>query len=79
MWLVHRGRCRLQLDDARKAGEERAEDAEKQPDIAPEDNAIEMTDDFDAKTQDDDPAGQWRGSLGALRGGGHSVHCLGGH
>ena len=47
-----------QLDEARKQGEEKEEDDQsKQPDIQPEDNAIERSEDFEGKVQDVDAAG----------------------
>ncbi|XP_070191391.1 midasin-like isoform X1 [Littorina saxatilis] len=44
-----------QLDETRKQDEEKEEGGDQQPDIAPEDNAIEMSDDFEAKPQDLEP------------------------
>ncbi|XP_050394421.2 midasin [Patella vulgata] len=46
-----------QLDDARKAGEEKKEEDDN-PNVAPEDNAIEMSDDFDGKPQDLEQEGE---------------------
>ena len=47
-----------QLDEAMKQGEEKQEeDQNKQPDIQPEDNAIERSEDFEGKVQDVDAAG----------------------
>ena len=54
----------LQLDEARRPDEEKEESSDQQPDIAPEDNAIEMSDDFDAKPQDLEPVGKWRWFMG---------------
>ena len=49
-----------QLDEARKAGEEQPEDdMSKQPDIAPEDNAIEMDTQFEGKMHDLENKGEW--------------------
>ena len=43
----------IKLEEARQAGEEKQEeDSNKQPDIAPEDNAIEMSDGFEGKMHD---------------------------
>ncbi|XP_062616180.1 midasin-like, partial [Saccostrea cucullata] len=48
-----------QLDEARKAGEERKEeDSSQQPDIRSEENAIEMSDDFEGKVHDLEAADQ---------------------
>ncbi|XP_025099152.1 midasin-like [Pomacea canaliculata] len=44
-----------QLDEARRPDEEKSDQPEHQPDIAPEDNAIEMSEDFDGKPQDLEP------------------------
>ncbi len=50
-----------QLDEARKQGEEKEEeDTSKQPDVKPEDNAIEMSEDFSGKMQDLEDAGNER-------------------
>lgn len=47
-----------QLEEARKPGQEdKAEDPQEQPDIPSEDNAIEMSDDFDGKLHNKDGAG----------------------
>ncbi len=47
------------MDEARKQGEEKEEeDTSKQPDVKPEDNAIEMSEDFEGKMQDRDDAGK---------------------
>ena len=49
----------LQLDEAQKAGEEKPEqDPNQQPDIAPEDNAIEMSEDIDGKLHDLEAQGE---------------------
>ena len=48
----------LQLDEARRPDEKREDETDQQPDIAPEDNAIEMSEDFDAKPQDLERAGK---------------------
>ena len=42
----------FQLDEARKEGEEKKEEAGQQPDVKSEEKAIEMSEDFDAKEQD---------------------------
>ena len=43
-----------------KQGEEKQEeDQNKQPDIQPEDNAIERSEDFEGKVQDVDAEGNW--------------------
>lgn len=47
----------VQLDEARRPDEEKSDQPEHQPDIAPEDNAIEMSEDFDGKPQDLEPVG----------------------
>ena len=48
-----------QLDEARKQGEEKQEeDQGKAPDVKPEDNAIERSDDFDGKVQDLEAGGK---------------------
>lgn len=41
-----------QLEDARQAGEEQQEDNSQQQDLPAEDNAIEMSDDFQGKMHD---------------------------
>ena len=41
-----------QLDEARRPGDDKQDDVTEQPDVADEDNAIEMTDDIDAKLHD---------------------------
>ncbi|KAK3098216.1 hypothetical protein FSP39_017284 [Pinctada imbricata] len=41
-----------QLDEAQKPGEKKEEDTSNQPDIRSEDNAIEMSEDFEGKMQD---------------------------
>jgi hypothetical protein len=46
-----------QLEEAKRAGEKTKDDSDQKPDIAPEDNAIEMSEDFEANPQDLEPAG----------------------
>ncbi|XP_064595226.1 midasin-like [Liolophura sinensis] len=45
-----------QLHEAQKAGEKKEEELSDQPDVPSEDNAIEMSDDFEGKMHDLDPA-----------------------
>ena len=47
-----------QLDEARRPDEEKEDSTGQQPDIAPEKNAIEMSEDFDAKPEDMEPVGK---------------------
>uniref|UniRef100_A0A8W8MR76 Midasin n=1 Tax=Magallana gigas TaxID=29159 RepID=A0A8W8MR76_MAGGI len=47
-----------QLDEARKAGEDSKEDPAQQPDVRSEENAIEMSDDFEGRVQDLEAADQ---------------------
>ncbi|KAK3603576.1 hypothetical protein CHS0354_028005 [Potamilus streckersoni] len=47
-----------QLEDLKKPGEERQEDSSQQPDIPNEDNAIEMSTEFDGKLHDLEPTSQ---------------------
>ena len=47
-----------QLDEAQRPGEEKDQDQGGQPDIAPEDNAIEMDQEFDGKMHDMEPQGE---------------------
>jgi len=45
------------LEESLKPGEKQQTNEENQPDIPAEDNAIEMTDDFDGKLNDGDKQG----------------------
>ena len=48
------------MDDAHRRGEEKKEeDQQDKPDIAPEDNAIEMSDDIEGKEHDREPQGDY--------------------
>ena len=47
-----------QLDEAQRPGEEKDQDQGGQPDVAPEDNAIEMDQEFDGKMHDMEPQGE---------------------
>ena len=48
-----------QLDESKKARRRKArEDQSKEPDVKPEDNAIERSDDFDGKMQDLEAGGK---------------------
>ena len=42
----------IQLDEAKRPEDHQKQDPDNQPDVKSEENAIEMSDDFDAKIQD---------------------------
>lgn len=52
-----------QLDEARKAGEDSKEDPAQQPDVRSEENAIEMSDDFEGRVHDLEAADQGKGRM----------------
>jgi len=53
------------VEDTLQEGQEKEEQPEEKGDIKAEDNAIEMTDDFDGQMHDGD--GPDQGGLGSLR------------